>query len=85
MKRTISRKTAQSYSIKAKQGDAIAQYNLGLCYYYGEGVEKDKNTALYWYKKALEHQDDLTDNQIIVARAMTESLEKNTLFMVFLI
>jgi TPR repeat protein len=37
----------------AEQGDALAQYNLGICYYYGKGVPKqDKNTALYWLEMA---------------------------------
>ena len=33
--------TASDYRAKAESGDAIAQYNLGVCYYNGEGVTKD--------------------------------------------
>lgn len=38
----------------AEQGDAKAQYNLGVCYYNGNGVEKDYQEAVKWYRKAAE-------------------------------
>ena len=45
--------TAMKWFTKAaKQGDAAAQYNLGLYYYYGKGVAKDLKTAAEWFKKA---------------------------------
>ena len=34
----------------AKQGNMMAQYNLGVLYRTGRGVEADMDTALYWYK-----------------------------------
>ena len=34
------------------QGNPDAQYNLGNCYYYGEGVEKSFVNAIEWYRKA---------------------------------
>ena len=39
----------------AEQGDANAQYNLGYCYYNGEGVAKDAIEGVKWYRKAAEH------------------------------
>jgi len=36
----------------AKQGHAIAQYNLGLLYANGQGVPKDDAQARQWYEKA---------------------------------
>ena len=36
----------------AEQGDANAQYNLGLMYEYGQGVDKDYLRALNLYQKA---------------------------------
>ena len=30
------------------------QYNLGVCYYKGEGVAKDQVEAVKWYRKAAE-------------------------------
>ena len=36
----------------AQNGDAAAQYNLGICYHAGRGVERDYKQAALWYKKA---------------------------------
>jgi TPR repeat protein len=36
----------------AKQGHAVAQYNLGLLYSNGQGVPKDDAQARQWYEKA---------------------------------
>ncbi len=38
----------------AKQGYAGAQFNLGCCYYYGQGVERDYAEAADWFRKAAE-------------------------------
>ena len=37
---------------KADQGDATAQYNLGLMYANGTGVAKDEAEAVKWFRKA---------------------------------
>ena len=39
---------------RAEQGVADAQYNLGVCYYNGEGVTKDYAEAVRWWRKAAE-------------------------------
>lgn len=39
---------------EAQNGDAEAQYNLGLMYYNGYGVRQDKSEAVNWYRKAAE-------------------------------
>jgi TPR repeat protein len=40
---------------KAEQGDAQAQFNLGVVYAYGlVGVPQDSAQALAWYRKAAE-------------------------------
>ena len=38
----------------AEQGDATAQFNLGIMYASGEGVPKDDAEAVRWYRKAAE-------------------------------
>lgn len=44
---------AFEYYLKAaRQGDAEAQYNLGVCYRKGYGVEKDLTEAVKWLRKA---------------------------------
>ena len=42
----------QKYRTEAEQGDAEAQYKLGMCYEYGNGVEKNIAEADRWYGKA---------------------------------
>ena len=38
----------------AEQGDAVAQYNLGVCYENGRGVTQSYTEAVKWYTKAAE-------------------------------
>ena len=38
----------------AEQGDAQAQFKLGICYFNGYGIDKDFKEATYWYRKAAE-------------------------------
>lgn len=38
----------------AEQGDAEAQYNLGVMYNEGKGVPQDYTEAVNWYRKAAE-------------------------------
>ena len=38
----------------AEQGNVAAQYNLGKCYYNGNGANKDEVEAAKWYRKAAE-------------------------------
>jgi len=44
-------------SKSAEQGDAGAQYNLGLMYHFGEGVHQDYAKAAKWYRRAAEQGD----------------------------
>ena len=41
-----------AYRKAAEQGYAQAQNNLGNCYAYGDGVQKDLTQAEFWYRKA---------------------------------
>ena len=38
----------------AEQGDAAAQFELGIMYDYGKGVTQDYNAAFKWFKLAAE-------------------------------
>nr|WP_240327077.1 tetratricopeptide repeat protein [Ursidibacter arcticus] len=38
----------------AEQGDAAAQFNLGLMYDNGQGVKQDNQQAVKWYQQAAE-------------------------------
>jgi TPR repeat protein len=37
---------------KANSGDAEAQFEVGKCYWNGNGVPKDQTEALKWFRKA---------------------------------
>ena len=41
----------RSNSKAAEQGDAKAQFNLGVRYANGEGVPKDASQAVTWFRK----------------------------------
>jgi uncharacterized protein len=41
----------------AEQGDASAQYNLGVMYEYGKGVPEDDAEAVKWFRLAAEQGD----------------------------
>ena len=57
------------YLKAAKQGDAEAQYNLGVCYRNGYGVEKNPAEAVKWLRKAADQGD-------AQAQAILEDLSK---------
>jgi TPR repeat protein len=40
------------FRIEAESGDAVAQYNLGVCYHNGVGVAPDAKEAIKWFRKA---------------------------------
>ena len=48
---------AQSWSKElekaAKGGNAVAQYQVGLCYYNGDGIAKDEANAAKWFLKSM--------------------------------
>ncbi len=41
----------------AEQGDAMAQFNLGVMYNTGRGVAQDYKQAVAWFRKAAEQGD----------------------------
>ena len=46
------------YEKAAAQGDAKAQYNLGVLYGNGQGVPKNNAKARAWWEKAAAQTDD---------------------------
>ncbi|MBR6436885.1 MAG: sel1 repeat family protein, partial [Thermoguttaceae bacterium] len=48
----------------AEQGNAQAQYNLGICYTKGCGVTQDKAEGLKWLRKAADQGDEDARNAI---------------------
>ena len=41
---------------EAEPEDAAAQYFVGYCYYYGDGVSKDKDKAFRWLVQSAEQR-----------------------------
>ena len=55
LRRSLQRKNEViGYRRMAERGDAFAQYNLGNCYFDGEGVEQDEEEAAKWFLKSAE-------------------------------
>ena len=42
----------KQYSYGAEQGNAEAQYLLGCCYQFGDGIAKNKDEAGKWSRKS---------------------------------
>ena len=42
----------------AEDGDAQAQRSLGMLYYYGVGVKKDRAESVKWLRKAADQGDE---------------------------
>ena len=60
----MSAQTVDELKRNAEQGDATAQYNLGLCYANGDGVAKDCYEAVKWYRKSAEQGDATAQNNL---------------------
>ncbi len=46
-----------NFLFAAKQGDVIAQENLGVMYNTGLGVKQNKKTAAYWFNVAARDEE----------------------------
>lgn len=45
-------KAFRSFEVAAKKGDACAQFQIGMMYYYGHGTKKDDGKAREWLTKS---------------------------------
>jgi TPR repeat protein len=52
------------YKALAEQGNAIAQFNLGIMYKKGRGVPKDNTKAVEWFRKAANQGDAIAQYQL---------------------
>lgn len=48
------KKAYSGFSFAAEKGNYKAQYQLGICYYYGRGIKSDKKQAVEWWHKSAE-------------------------------
>ena len=62
------------FRLGAEQGNALAQFNLGLMYTKGEGVPEDDVTAYAWLNiAAAQGQPSANEGKERVAEYMTQS------------
>ena len=54
----------QEWRPLAEQGNAAAQFNLGLMYYNGKGVPQDYAEAVKWWRLAAEQGDAIAQNNL---------------------
>ncbi len=62
---------------KAEQGDASAQFKLGVMYEAGEGVTKDPKEAVKWYRMAAEQGNTLAQYNLGVMYATGAGVAKD--------
>ena len=61
----------------AEQGDAKAQYNLGVMYGNGEGVTQDDKEAVKWYRKSAEQGNAIAQYNLGVMYANGEGVTQD--------
>ena len=66
------------YSKAAEQGDAMAQYSLGIMYEHGLGVKQDDALSLQWLKMAARqgHNEAILALKRARSQAVPESLDR---------
>ena len=66
------------YRLSAEQGDAQAQYNLGLMYTNGEGVPQDYVSAHMWFNLSGSNglKNAVKNRNIIEKRMSKQQIEK---------
>lgn len=62
---------------KANGGDSNAQYDLGSCYWDGDGVAVNLKEAFYWYKKSAEQGNYNGENAIGNCYNWGQGVERN--------
>ena len=65
------KKAIEWYEKAAEQGDAVAQYNLGVMYENGQGVDRSDSMALRWFAMATKQGNNSAQaaiNEILAKR-----------------
>ncbi len=73
----ISNEYIEKWREEAEQGDARAQYNLGVAYANGKGVAEDKREAVRWYRLAAEQGEAIAQYSLGVAYANGEGVDQD--------
>lgn len=71
------RRAAEDFTLCAEAGHPTAQGMLGDCYYYGEGVERNLDTAIYWYTEGALQGDELSQYSLGYMYLYGEGVKKD--------
>ena len=63
---------------KAQSGNAVAQFNIADCYFYGKGVPADKAQSIRWLTKAADSGDAISQYNLGVVYLQGLGVEKDT-------
>ena len=61
----------------AQSGDSAAQVNLGLMYAFGEGVPRDYDQAVAWYRKSAEQGEVLAEANLGIVYSNGQGVAKD--------
>ena len=61
----------------ADAGDSGAQFNLAICYFYGDGVVKDIEKAVYWWQKAADAGNSAAQVSLALRYIKGDGVEKD--------
>jgi TPR repeat protein len=68
---------AEDLKARAETGDPTSEYQLGLCYYSGQGVAKDFSEAVKWFRKAAEQNYAMAQNALGICYANGQGVTKD--------
>jgi uncharacterized protein len=76
-KKYTNKKLGFKYYLQAAaKGFAVAQYHTALCYLHGEGVKKDINLCVYYFKLVLKNKNikspDITESVLAAMKEITK-------------
>jgi TPR repeat protein len=70
-------KAAELFLAAARQGNAIAQFNIGNVYRRGDGVDQSDRKAVFWYQKAAKQNYAPAQNALAYMYVEGRSVERD--------
>jgi TPR repeat protein len=76
LRRRDYREALRLFELSAFWADKLAQYNVGIMYYNGIGIETDRSRGVAWLGIAAQNHDDLADAALQAAYASLGTAER---------
>ena len=70
--------TITEIRLQAEQGDAFAQYSLGVRYAFGQGVPQDDAEAVKWYRLSADQGNATAQNNLGVSYSNGQGVLKDS-------